>query len=200
MHVRVSRSFPLRRIPFYAARRVEFPLARRSPMRRKNGPSARNGTVRNFQSRPLLLRQSPLDISVNTDICKQMRDFTSLGQAIADPTRVRIIAALRRGELCVCELVDALEISQSTLSGHLQVLRQTGLVITRKDGRWIYYSLTDRKTALIEALFSHIQADGGADPRLRRDSRRIERRLAIRENGRCVLGFTELEKHQAAVK
>ena len=142
----------------------------------------------------------PLDISVNSDICKPMRDFTSLGQAIVDPTRVRIIAALRRGELCVCELVDALEISQSTLSGHLQVLRQTGLVITRKEGRWIYYSLTDQKTALIEALFSHIQPDGDADPRLRRDSRRIERRLAIRENGRCVLGFTELEKHQAALK
>ena len=93
----------------------------------------------------------------------------------------------------MCELVDALEISQSTLSSHLQVLRQTGLVITRKEGRWIYYSLTDRKTALIEVLFSHIQPDGEGDPRLRRDARRIERRLAIRENGRCVLGFTELE-------
>jgi hypothetical protein len=60
--------------------------------------------------------------------------------------------------------------------------------------------ITYRKTALIEALFSHIQLDGDADPRLRRDSRRIERRLAIRENGRCILGFTELEKHQAALK
>jgi hypothetical protein len=40
----------------------------------------------------------------------------------------------------------------------------------------------------------------GADPRLRRDSERIERRLAIRENGRCILGFTELEKQQAALK
>jgi ArsR family transcriptional regulator, arsenate/arsenite/antimonite-responsive transcriptional repressor len=117
-----------------------------------------------------------------------------------DPTRVRIIAALRRGELCVCELVDALEISQSTLSGHLQVLRQTGLVVTRKEGRWIYYSLSDRKTALIEAIFFHVQPDSDTDPRLRRDTRRIERRLAIRENGRCVLGFTELEKHQAALK
>ena len=100
----------------------------------------------------------------------------------------------------MCELVDALDISQSTLSGHLQVLRQTGLVITRREGRWIYYSLTAQKTALIEVLFSHIQPDGGADPCLRRDSRRIERRLAIRENGRCVLGFTELEKHQAALQ
>ena len=129
-----------------------------------------------------------------------MREIIAVGQAIVDPTRVRIIASLRRGELCVCELVDALEINQSTLSGHLQVLRQTGLVTTRKEGRWIYYSLTDRKIALIEALFSNIQPDGGTDPRLRRDSRRIERRLAIRENGRCVLGFTELEKHQATLK
>src|SRR6202022_4586856 len=129
-----------------------------------------------------------------------MRDFTSLGQAIVDPTRVRLIALLRRGELCVCELVDALEISQSTLSGHLQVLRQTGLVITRKDGRWIYYSLTDQKTALIEALFSHIQPAGGDDQPPRRNSRQIGPRLTIRENGRWVLGFTELEKHQAALK
>jgi ArsR family transcriptional regulator, arsenate/arsenite/antimonite-responsive transcriptional repressor len=127
-----------------------------------------------------------------------MRDFTSLGQAIVDPSRVRIIAALRHGELCVCELVDALEISQSTLSSHLHVLRKTDLVVTRKEGRWIYYSLTDRKTALVEALFLHFQGDG--DPRLRRDSKRIKRRLALRENGRCVLGFKELEKHQTALK
>jgi ArsR family transcriptional regulator, arsenate/arsenite/antimonite-responsive transcriptional repressor len=129
-----------------------------------------------------------------------MDEIIAIGQAIVDPTRVRIIAALRRGELCVCELVDALEINQSTLSGHLQVLRQTGLTTTRKEGRWIYYSLTDRKTALIEALFSNIQPDGGTDPRLRRDFRRIEARLAIRENGRCILGFAELEKHQPTLK
>jgi ArsR family transcriptional regulator len=100
----------------------------------------------------------------------------------------------------VCELVDALEISQSTLSGHLQVLRQTGLVITRKEGRWIYYSLRDQKSALIELIFSHLKLDADADPRLGRDSKRIERRMAIRENGRCVLGFTELEKHQVTLK
>ena len=129
-----------------------------------------------------------------------MRDVTSIGQAIVDPTRVRIIAALRLGELCVCELVDALEISQSTLSTHLQVLRQTGVVSTRREGRWIYYSLTDQKRGLIEAIFSHIQRQLDVDPRLRRDSERIVERLAIRENGRCVLGFAELEKHHAALK
>jgi ArsR family transcriptional regulator, arsenate/arsenite/antimonite-responsive transcriptional repressor len=128
-----------------------------------------------------------------------MQDLTSTGQAIADPTRVRIIAALRRGELCVCELVDALEVSQSTLSSHLQVLRQTGVVSTRKEGRWIYYSLTDQKRGLVEAIFSQIQRQLDVDSRLRRDSQRIAGRLAIRENGRCILGFAELEKHHAAL-
>ena len=127
-----------------------------------------------------------------------MRELISLGQAIADPTRVRIIAVLRQGELCVCELVDALEISQSTLSTHLQVLRQTGTVTTRKEGRWIYYSLADQKADLFDTLFSHIQPV--ADARLRRDSERIARRVAIRENGRCVLGFKELEKTQPALR
>ena len=65
-------------------------------------------------------------------IYQAMEELNQLGQAIADPTRVRILVALLQSELCVCELVDALEISQSTLSSHLQVLRQTGMVRTRK--------------------------------------------------------------------
>jgi ArsR family transcriptional regulator, arsenate/arsenite/antimonite-responsive transcriptional repressor len=129
-----------------------------------------------------------------------MRELTSLGQAIADSTRVRILAALQHGELCVCELADALAIGQSTLSGHLQVLRRTGMVTTRKEGRWIYYSFDDRKAALIEAIFSHIRSDFDSEPQLRCDSERIERRLAIRENGRCVLGFAELERCEATLK
>jgi len=46
----------------------------------------------------------------------------AIARALGDPTRVRIIAALRNGELCVCELVDALDISQSSLSSHLQIV------------------------------------------------------------------------------
>ena len=123
--------------------------------------------------------------------------LSQLGQAIADPTRVRILAALLRSELCVCELVDALEISQSTLSSHLQVLRQTEMVSTRKEGRWVYYSFDKRKAALMKAIFSLIGKDIRGDPCLIRDAHRIKRRLAIREDGRCTLGFKELEKSAA---
>jgi ArsR family transcriptional regulator len=127
-----------------------------------------------------------------------VQEFNNLGQAIADPTRVRILSALLRAELCVCELVDALEVSQSTLSSHLQVLRQIGMVSTRKEGRWVYYSLEKRKAALMNALFSLIQKDVGPDPGLLRDAQRIDRRLAMREDGCCILGFKELEKSEVS--
>ena len=122
-----------------------------------------------------------------------VEELTQLGQAITDATRVRIVAALRHAELCVCELGDALEIGQSTLSSHLQVLRQTSMVITRKEGRWIYYSLDKRKAALTDAIFSVVEREIRRDPGFIRDAQRIKRRLAMRENGRCTLGFSELE-------
>ena len=125
-----------------------------------------------------------------------MEELTQLGQAIADPTRVRILTALRRSELCVCELVDALEVGQSTLSSHLQVLRQTGMVITRKEGRWVYYSFDKRKTALMDAIFSLFEKGIRSDPRLIRDAQRMKGRLAMRENGHCTLGFSEFEKSE----
>lgn len=129
-------------------------------------------------------------------IYRLVEKLNKLGQAIADPTRVRILAALLRTELCVCELVDALEVSQSTLSSHLQVLRQIGMVITRKEGRWIYYSLEKQKAALMEAIFSLVEKEIRSDRRLICDAQRIEGRLAIRENGRCTLGFSELERSE----
>ena len=59
-----------------------------------------------------------------------MDELVLTAKALADATRVRILAALRGGELCVCELGDALGVTQSTLSTHLQVIREAGLVGT----------------------------------------------------------------------
>ena len=64
-------------------------------------------------------------------------------KVIADENRLRIFALLTRGELCVCELEDALGLSQSLVSNHLRVLKRAGLVRARRDAvdaRWIYYS------------------------------------------------------------
>jgi ArsR family transcriptional regulator, arsenate/arsenite/antimonite-responsive transcriptional repressor len=62
-------------------------------------------------------------------------------QALSDETRIAIVDRLRGGERCVCDLQDLLEASQSRLSFHLKCLKEAGLVVDRKDGRWSYYSL-----------------------------------------------------------
>lgn len=91
-----------------------------------------------------------------------MLELVAIARALGDPIRIRIVAALRNGELCVCELADALGISQSSLSSHLQVCRQTGVLTKRKESRWIYYSLSPRYAPLIERIFCELQTVGQA--------------------------------------
>ena len=64
-------------------------------------------------------------------------------KALGDPTRLRILALLRTGELCVCDLTDALGLPQSTVSRHLGLLKATGWVAGRRGGAWMYYSLAE---------------------------------------------------------
>lgn len=65
----------------------------------------------------------------------------ALAHALSDETRLEIIAALRHGERCVCDLVTDLDAAQSRLSFHLKVLRDAGLVTDRREGRWSFYTL-----------------------------------------------------------
>ena len=115
--------------------------------------------------------------------------LTSTAKALAEPTRVRILASLLRGELCVCELCDALAVTQSTLSTHLQVIRLAGLVATRKEGKWMYYALTPEAAAFLKATFAHFTRSLQADAALRQDRLRLEKRLALRTAGTCCVGF-----------
>ncbi len=61
--------------------------------------------------------------------------------ALSDPLRIQVLELLQQHELCVCDLCDALNVSQSKLSFHLKKLKEAELVRSRQDGRWIYYSL-----------------------------------------------------------
>ena len=69
----------------------------------------------------------------------QSRVFKALG----DRTRLRIIYLLKARELCVCEIMTALHMTQPTASHHLNILENAGFIKGRKDGRWAYYSTTD---------------------------------------------------------
>ena len=75
-----------------------------------------------------------------------------LFHALSDETRLEIIELLRKGERCVCELTDTLDAAQSRLSFHLRVLKDSGLVRDRKDGRWVHYELVPEAFEEIETL------------------------------------------------
>src|ERR671934_1195106 len=81
-----------------------------------------------------------------------------LFHALSDETRLSIIARLRFGERCVCELTDALDAAQSRLSFHLKVLKDAGLVTDRRQGRWMYYTMSPEAfgevAAALDALSS----------------------------------------------
>jgi ArsR family transcriptional regulator len=124
-----------------------------------------------------------------------MQAAVTFAKALADSTRLRVIAALRQRELCVCELCDALEATQSTLSTHLTLLRDAGITRTRKQGKWIYYRLSDEFAPLIETLLRHF-TDAKRDKRVRRDADRLRQRLKLRENGCCNVGFKQRRVRQ----
>lgn len=103
-----------------------------------------------------------------------MRRLTQWLKALADPTRLRLVAALRGGELCVCELNTVFGVSPSTLSRHLSLLERAGLVTSRKEARWVYYSLCrQRLTAAQRELLRWVTRHAGSDLQAREDARRL---------------------------
>lgn len=76
--------------------------------------------------------------------------------ALAEPTRVRLIALLSERETCVCHLVEALELPQPVVSRHLGVLRRAGIAAARRDGRWMWYRLVPGPTRLSRALVAAV--------------------------------------------
>src|SRR4051794_18534671 len=76
--------------------------------------------------------------AVHADQARAVRLF----HALSDEVRLEILALIGDGEHCVCEITSALDIAQSRLSFHLRVLKDAGLVTDRRDGRWVYYTLS----------------------------------------------------------
>jgi len=89
----------------------------------------------------------------------------SITKALSDPNRVRILLSLRRGELCVCQITELLDLATSTISKHLSVLHQAGLILSRKTERWVYYRLPERSApvAVREALDWVLKSLGKTD-------------------------------------
>ena len=72
-----------------------------------------------------------------------MRDFIKVMKALSDPNRVKTVKLLQRKSMCVCEIQKALGLAQPTVSKHLKILEDAGLVTHSKNGLWVNYALTD---------------------------------------------------------
>jgi ArsR family transcriptional regulator len=88
---------------------------------------------------------------------------------LADPTRLRIINLLSRGELCVCYFVEILGESQPKISRHLAALREAGVVKGRREGKWMHYSLATT-SPIIDAIVTELHAQ----PQHRKDAQALE--------------------------
>ena len=84
-------------------------------------------------------------------------DLARIAKALSDDNRLRILDSLREGEKCACELLTDLRISQPTLSHHMKILCDAGLVASRKEGKWIYYT---RQAKALDEIASYLQALG----------------------------------------
>src|SRR3974390_2676114 len=109
-----------------------------------------------------------------------MREFMNITKALADENRVRMLLVLRPGELCVCQITELFELAPSTISKHLSILYQAGLVESRKDGRWIYYRLSGKEapTSVRRAIEWVTQSINGAD-QVAEDAARLKKILTM---------------------
>jgi len=102
-----------------------------------------------------------------------MEDLANIFKALSDTTRLRVLKLLERGELCVCDIVAAMEMSQPKVSFHLNALKEAGFVKDRKEGRWIHYRLDEAdvfRRFLILSVLEKLSGDVAMEDRLRLDA------------------------------
>jgi DNA-binding transcriptional ArsR family regulator len=117
-------------------------------------------------------------------------------RALGHPARLRTVAVLRSGELCVCQITEVLGLAPSTVSAHLKELRQAGLTTERKQSRWVYVTLTDdeRVRAWIDSTLAAV-AD---DRQVTADATLVEELRCLPVEELCRLGLAEARARQAS--
>jgi DNA-binding transcriptional ArsR family regulator len=116
-------------------------------------------------------------------------------KALSDENRVRALLALHQQELCVCQIVEMLDLAPSTVSKHMSILKNAGLVLASKRGRWVYYRLsgTDAPTGIKRAIEWGIHAleDEGVllglerSQQVRADSKKLKEILKLNPEELC---------------
>lgn len=93
-------------------------------------------------------------------------DYVLIFKALADETRLKIVEMLSDGELCACKILEQFHITQPTLSYHMKILCDSGLVISRRDGAWIRYTINIEKVEALEQLLSKTKLNEKNNPEI----------------------------------
>ena len=130
-----------------------------------------------------------------------MDNYAEIFRALADETRLRIMRLLTTTErqVCVCEIVDALDLPQYQISKHLNILKNADLVQCERRGTWAYYYPIKEDSVFNRHLFKLLKGQL-SDHVFVSDAEKLKRRLALRDNGTCVIGFAHKSKPSCASK
>lgn len=111
----------------------------------------------------------------------------AVARALGNPARLRAVAMLQTGELCVCQITEVLGLATSTVSLHLRELKRCGLVSERKEGRWVWVRLSD--DPLAREWVRVALAGVGSDPQLEEDARLVKELRELPVEDLCRLGY-----------
>jgi len=102
------------------------------------------------------------------------RETVNVFKALSDPNRIRIIKMLETRELCVCEVREVLDLSTSTVSKHLSILRDAGLITDSKDGKWVNFRLNQRpQTSFVQSQLALVLTSFADDEQIQADRRKL---------------------------
>ena len=91
-------------------------------------------------------------------MAKNYSELSLMLKALGDENRLMIVEMLSCGELCACKILARFKISQPTLSHHMKILRSSGLIASRKDGKWMHYSLVPEKFTELSEMLASVSA------------------------------------------
>lgn len=115
----------------------------------------------------------------------EMRDVMAATKALSDENRTRVMMFLRGRELCVCQIVEMLGLAPSTVSKHLDVLYQAGLIESRKSGRWVYYRLPENPSPCAAKAMAWLETCLESDPQVLEDAKRLKAVLKMDKETIC---------------
>jgi ArsR family transcriptional regulator len=114
-----------------------------------------------------------------------MIEILNITKALSDENRVRALMMLVDGELCVCQIIEMLGLAPSTVSKHMSILRQAGLVETRKEGRWIYYRLADHGSPAVPEMLKWLEKHLKKEVVILDDVKRLRRMQKVSKDELC---------------